>query len=183
MLRFNVNGIIVQKLQEAEYQGIDGENWYLNYLDGDDYYKDYFDKHIDSNWRNQQSLDCCNDIGYIEAYGRKSRQIGVPFRLLLCATPKSCPLFLRDDTMLGKFIGYDYAYPGGSYYSCIKNDIVLRRIAGLLDMRLNEYGLIADERAMLDFINKRQQLTAQYPESMFEVGDFVIYKLWKLHSG
>lgn len=38
-------------------------------------------------------------------------------------------------------LGFDYAYPGGSYYSCVFNDI--GRIPELKDMSLNEFGLLS----------------------------------------
>ena len=38
-------------------------------------------------------------------------------------------------------MGYDYAYQGGSYYSCVNNDIVLKRINEFKNIELNEFGL------------------------------------------
>ena len=43
-------------------------------------------------------------------------------------------------------MGYDYAYQGGSYYSCVNNDIVLKRINEFKIIELNEFGLFDNEK-------------------------------------
>lgn len=42
--------------------------------------------------------------------------------------------------------GYDYAYQGGSYYSCVNNDIVSKRINEFKNIELNEFGLFDNEK-------------------------------------
>lgn len=63
----NINGLIIQKRKEGLYQGIEGDNWYLNH--GDSQELDlFFSDNIEKAWENNNYVDACNDIKYIQKY-------------------------------------------------------------------------------------------------------------------
>lgn len=68
------------------------------------------------------------------------------------------------------------AYQGGSYYSCVNNDIVLKRINEFKNIELNEFGYLIMKK-IVEYIELRKILVKKYPKSYFEIGDFAIYKL------
>lgn len=79
-----------------------------------------------------------------------------------------------------RFIGYDYAYLGGSYYSAVLNDICSGRIHQFNDYILNSNGLFDDIINLKDFISQREHYKRQYGNQLIEEGDFVIYKLYEI---
>ena len=80
------------------------------------------------------------------------------------------------------YLGYDYAYAGGSYYSAIYSDIYCRKIEGLSGIQLNKNGLLDSELEMNIFINKRNDLIKNSNNvNTFEIGDFIKYKLYQIN--
>ncbi|MDE6433430.1 MAG: hypothetical protein K2L07_04305 [Lachnospiraceae bacterium] len=177
MKKITRNGFIMQRKSDKYYQGIDGDNWYLNIESSNMYFESYFDDNIDISWNDARFLDCCNDIIYINSYIKESKSLGIEFRILLCETEKEFPVMKAVDLMKEKFIGYDYAYSGGSYYSCILNDIVSKRIPEFHFLKLNEFGLFNTYEEIEQFINLRNSLKSKYNGFTFEEGDFVIFKI------
>lgn len=78
-----------------------------------------------------------------------------------------------------KFIGYDYSHSGGDFYSVVYNDICTGRIEEFKKIKLNDYGLFSNISEVFDFINKREELKNIYPKYMFELGNFIVLKLWQ----
>lgn len=83
------------------------------------------------------------------------------------------------------FLGYDYAYPSGDYYSAIANDIIYRR--GSLSERwrthLNQYGLIPSAKEIHLFAQDRFELLqkAECTESL-EKGNFIIFRVFSVND-
>ena len=170
-----INGIIVQKMSDDGYCGVDGKNWFLNdmYLE----MCDYFDEKIDISWNDDDYVDVCNDISYIKKYIALSQINGIRFRLIMCETGRKRPELASTNILLyRKFIGYDYAYAGGSYYSAVKNDLFLRKIEDFKKIELNEYGLIRTEEDVKAFIELRRCKE----DVSIEKGDFIVYKLFEV---
>jgi hypothetical protein len=180
---YQKNGIVIQRSQDSEYKGIDGENWYLNELDSHPYFKAYYDKHLDSSWAGNDFIDCCNDWDFIRRYLEYSDDNAISYRLLLCETNRAYPSIVLENKVKLLPLGFDYAYPGGDYYSCLKNDILAHRIGEFFDIRLNENGLFQHEHEILDFVAQRTKLETLYPQGTFEKGDFVIYRLSEVILG
>ena len=174
------NGLIFQKKNNDGYMGVEGDNWYLN-----DLYPNtigaYFDEHIARSWYKSDWVDVCNDIFFINEYINLSQRNKIDFRILLCETSCNSPKF--DETYNNMtYLGYDYAYAGGSYYSAIYSDIYCRKIAGLSEIQLNQNGLLDSESEMNIFINKRNDLIKNCNDvNMFEKGDFIKYKLYQIN--
>lgn len=175
-----INGIIFQKVDNRKYKGVDGYNWYLN-----DIYQDilgkYFDENIDKSWYSPDYVDVCSEEAFINNYIELSKRENINFRMILCETEKKYPK-LEARICNAKFIGYDYAYSGGSYYSAVLNDICLRKIGEFAKIKLNVFGLFDDLKNTNEFIKVRNQLITERKDYLFEKGDFIIYKLYEIDS-
>lgn len=173
-----INGIVFQRKDNRKYKGIDGDNWYLN-----DVYRDtlgmFFDEIIDKAWCDSNYVDVCNNENFIEKYIDLSQKNHIDFRMILCETDRQYPR-IKSVIDNGIFIGYDYAYSGGSYYSAILNDICSQRINEFRNIKLNSYGLFDELEDIHTFIYKRNQLIKKSKNYVFEDGDFLIYKLYEI---
>lgn len=171
----------MQRREERLYQGIEGDNWYLNY----DTIKEldiFFETNIEKAWKNSKYVDVCNDIEYIQKYIDISKRRNIEYRVLACVTEKELPqmeLSIEKDIV---FLGYDYAYSGGSYYSTVFNDIVTKRIPCFRNIHLNSYGLFETYDEIIYFINQRQTTNGKEctHKEYLEEGDFTIFKLYEL---
>ena len=173
-----INGIIIQRNQIGRYKGVEGDNWYLN----DKYpelFEEYFCENIEKSWYDSDYVDVCTDIHFVEKYIELSRLNHIKFRVLLCETEKEKPN-IQNMVWNTRFIGYDYAYLGGSYYSAVLNDICSGRIEQFNDYILNSNGLFDNITDLKDFISKREHYKRQYGNQLIEEGDFVIYKLYEI---
>ena len=176
-----INGIIIQRNQIGRYKGVEGDNWYLN----DKYpelFEEYFCENIEKSWYDSDYVDVCTDIHFVEKYIELSRLNHIKFRVLLCETEKEKPN-IQNMVWNTRFIGYDYAYLGGSYYSAVLNDICSGRIEQFNDYILNSNGLFDDIINLKDFISQREHYKRQYGNQLIEEGDFVIYKLYEIVLG
>lgn len=177
------NGFVIQKYDDTSiYQGIEGDNWYLNYLSLNSMFENYHDSKIDMSWKDNRYVECCTDFNYIKDYIEESKNLKIKYRILLCETEKSLPTINEIQGMESFVLGYDYAYPGGSYYSCVLNDIVTGRISELRDYKLNNAGLFDSEKEIMQFIEHRKELLKIYKDNFFEKGDFIIYKLSEINN-
>lgn len=174
------NGLIFQKKRDGGYMGVEGDNWYLN-----DLYPNtigiYFDENIAKSWYRSDWVDVCNDIFFINEYINLSRMNKIDFRILLCETNCNFPI-INSNYNNTTYLGYDYAYAGGSYYSAIYSDLYCRKIEGLSEIQLNQNGLLDSEFEIDRFINKRNDLIRNCENvNMFELGDFIKYKLYQIN--
>lgn len=176
-----INGLLMQELHSGLYQGIEGNNWYLNYEYVDEL-EDYYQKNIEMAWQNGDYVDVCNNIEYIQKYIYMSKLRNIDYRVLACITDKKLPQMILPDEIFINFLGYDYAYSGGSYYSAILNDIVSKRIQQFADISLNEYGIFETYEQVSDFVNCRSSLEKKRcnEREYLEEGDFIVYKLYEV---
>ena len=179
MIVSRLNGFIFQKEHGGAYRGVDGDNWYLNDCP-DAGFREFYDLHIDRAWAGAPFVDCCDSLDYLRRYVDKSLSLGIQFRLLLCKTAREQPQLLGVDLTGAKRLGLDYAYSGGDYYSCIKNDILSNRISELAAMPLNGNGLFESEEGLAGFIRLRRELEKASPRDIFEGGDFIAYELFEV---
>jgi len=173
MEKLKENGYIVQRVSESGYRGIDGDNWYLNYCSEDTYFANFHTANIENSF-----VECCTDVEYVQRYMEESKKLGISFRILLCSTNRPEPAlgetrFEHADNVLG----FDVAYSGGSYYSCVLNDIVSGRIPEFQNIRLNGNGLFSSYEEAEAFLKRREELEQATTEYIFEKGDYVIYGL------
>lgn len=169
------NGYIIQRKKVSQYRGIDGENWYLNYCSDNPFFEGFYNENIDKAWNDLDYVDCCADESYIKKYIDESKKLGIEFRILLCATCRSYPRIHKAGFERTQVLGYDFAYSGGSYYSCILNDILSGRIKEFKEIVLNENGLFDTYEQAEQFRQIRKAM--QNSRDTFEQGDFLIYKI------
>lgn len=184
MSQYYINGIVIQRKRNEKYQGIDSgvndDAWYLNYMyEKDNELVSGYYKYVDISEGSFDIIEACTDNQFIKKYVLFSKKLKVDIRLVLCETTLDFPRYNANNLKL-EFLGYDYAYPGGIYYSAIYNDIFDDRIKEFCDMKLNKNGLFDTEEELDAFIEKREYLKSVYSEGMFESGIFVKYKLYEI---
>ena len=173
MEKLKENGYIVQRVSESGYRGIDGDNWYLNYCSEDTYFANFHATNIDNSF-----VECCTDVEYLQRYMEESKKLGISFRILLCSTRRPEPaLGEKQVGHADNVLGFDVAYSGGSYYSCVLNDVVSGRIPEFQNIRLNGNGLFSSYEEAEAFLKRREELEKATTEYIFEKGDYVIYGL------
>lgn len=168
------------------YLGVEGDCWNidedtegLNKQEIDNI-RDYVYRNIESSWYDEQAIDGCNSIKFLNKYLDACINAQINFLVLYCKTNRTMPSYRQVDTTDNfRFLGYDYAYPGGSFYSCVFNDLYSRRIYELHNIELNEYGLISSEEMLIQFVERRNELVKYDQNSLFEQGHFVTYELWQ----
>lgn len=173
-----INGIIFQRVENREYKGVEGDNWYLNDI-FPDIFEDFYSENIEKSWYDSDYVDVCNDYSFIKKYMELSRSENIKFRMLLCETDRVKPQ-LANINWSTQFIGYDYAYLGGSYYSAVYNDVYSKRIPQFINFKLNCNGLFENIDKLTEFIRLREYMINQVDNMVLEQGDFIIYKLYEV---
>ena len=172
-----INGVIFQKKDDKIYQGVDGDNWYLNDNFNEEWL-DELDEKVEKAWYDDDWVDVCADNIFIKKYINYSEKEHIDYRVLLCETEKSEPCFDTSELKSMIPIGYDYAYAGGSYYSALYNELHFDRNKCFESIKLNKYGLIDDYEELKRFISLRNQLITSGGD--LESGEFIIYKLYEV---
>ena len=172
------NGYIIQRKPVSGYYGVDGDNWYLNYCSDKACFENFYDENIDKAWDDPNCVDCCSDVEYMRCCIEESLKLGIEFRVLLCSTSRKKPVLEKNSLKkAGNVLGYDYAYSGGSYYSCVLNDIISGRIQEFSGIHLNENGLFDSYEEAEAFKRFREKIKSANSNYEFEEGDFIIYKI------
>lgn len=179
-MELHKNGYIFQRDEKRIYKGVDGDNWCLNYCSHNSYYEEYFNKNIDKVWENTDYVDCCIDEEYICCCIEESLRQKIAFRVLLCLTCRKEPRVLNKLKWNTHFLGFDYAYSGGSYYSAVLNDIISERIDEFKNFRLNSNGLFDTYEEVEQFALFRESIKKIHPDYFFEDGDFIIYEIMEV---
>lgn len=172
------NGIVIQKAEKRIYKGIDGDNWpFCNESPSFGIiYKEEFAKA----WYSGDYVDVCNTIKDIKSYLSFLDEKGIEYRILLCKTEQSNPVWHYK--VQGVFLGYDYAYSGGDYYSCVLNDLILGKFKCFESITINENGLFDSIKDLTKYVDCRNVQVENDDSLMFERGDFIIYELWELNK-
>ena len=68
------NGYIFQRATSSIYQGIDGDNWYLNYCSDNTYFAKFHEDTIDNGIGNPESVECCIDVDYMRRCVEESKK-------------------------------------------------------------------------------------------------------------
>lgn len=97
------------------------------------------------------------------------------YEIVKCRTLSSQSTDTEAREARGSFFGYDVAYPGGDYYSAVRNGLHVNPDAKLVQKyyaHLNEYGLFAAPKQAEFFLNDFQNLVLSEAASTF-----IIYEL------
>ena len=62
-----INGVIFQKKDDKKYQGVDGDNWYLNDNFNEEWL-DELDEKVEKAWYDDDWVDVCADNIFIKKY-------------------------------------------------------------------------------------------------------------------
>lgn len=179
------NGFIIQQRTDNPYKGVDGsgfsentgQNWYLNYSDAcQSRFEPYYEEHIERTYWNIEPhtwVGACTDMDYIRRYIAVSKELGIEYRLLLVRTEIPAPVIEGEIGLKTTFLGYDYAYESGDYYSAVYNEIpfVFPQFA------LNENGLFQTEKEIREYISQREKFVQTHTPNTLESGDFVVYEV------
>ncbi len=181
-MELHCNGCIIQKNKEGLYKGVEGDNWFLNYENMvDKEIVEYFDKHIDLAFLDDEYVDVSNEIVYLMKYIEIAKNKNIQCRLILCYTSRENPK-MNDHDLPTTFLGYDFAYSGGSYYSAVANDVISKRIPIFTKYKLNINGLFETLEEISEFVVERNKCMGSPMEYDIENGDFIIYKLYEMSS-
>ncbi|KAA8998361.1 hypothetical protein F4V43_16545 [Paenibacillus spiritus] len=185
------NGLIIRTIDKIheKYLGVEGDCWNIDEdTEGIDpnegkFLNNFCSKNINISWSGDDIVEASADINFANRYVNAYLQANLQPLVLLCKTNKTIPTFHMDIESRANgnliFIGFDYAYSGGSFYSCVFSDLYTKRIPELRDIDLNAYGLINSEEELTNFIERRNELIIKDEASRFEAEEFTIYKLWK----
>ena len=116
-------------------------------------------------------------------YAQTCMDLGINIRLLYCKTQTDCPLmtipsFPNEQGV--RFLGYDYAFPSGDYYSSILNDLIYRdnALSRKWNTCLNKFGLFQEKTKVNNFICDRQAFLDN--GILYEKGVFSVFEVYKV---
>lgn len=93
---------------------------------------------------------------------------------MLCKSEISAPIITATDFKTS-FLGYDYAYASGDYYSAVYNEVPFI----FPQFQLNDNGLFQTEQEIRHYIKARETYTQSHEPYSLETGEFIIYKLYE----
>ena len=179
------NGIIIKRRNDSPYRGIDetgfdnGENWYLNDIMPEKF-EEYYDEHIELTYYDLTDYEwaaVCTDMDYIRQYIEESEKLGIEYRLILCESDIPRPT-MELPPCEKEFLGYDYTYVGGDYYSAVFSEVP----AVFPQFRLNKNGLFETEEEIRSYLAAREEFVRTHPKLTLEVGNFAVFRLWEIRS-
>ena len=171
---------------KQKYFGVDTEPWPIDFQTCSKF--DNFEKELLSNiyiqaLTQEKSVFLLNKFlacKYVQECLENNKSI----RILYCETNAENLMFdetLNIFTKLGRFLGFDYAYGGDDFYSCVLNDLICRPELFKENSYLNEYGLLSSEYSSQQFISERNILKKESKDPyLFENGDYIIYKIFEV---
>lgn len=174
------NGLIVVENTESWYKGVDRYPWPLKQYDPI-LHRMLFQMH-------QVSWDCdmIQDLEFALHYQTVANKHAQGAEVLYGEfMDVRLPTYSIDlfEKITGRceFIGWDYSYAGGDFYSCVDNDLSLKKdlFYNLLNY-VNQNGLFETEADVNTFIKLRKKLRRKYPVESFEIGPFYKAKLFRV---
>jgi hypothetical protein len=186
------NGFLVKRIDSedakkfGQYSGVEGDCFPINEyfspkkisLEESKYLSKFLKDNVMLNGFDNSYVDVCPNIYFLKRYVKACQAEGLKIQVIYCKTQKKFPES-DIDTSDGnyKFMGYDFGYPGGDYYSCVFNDVT--RIPEMARFHLNQYGLFNSESEILEFIKLRNELEKNKANLTSELGEFIVYQLWE----
>ena len=172
-----VNGIF--------YCGIDTDVWPADILPFSGSAKQRYDDAV-TDCQKVFLLDRDNAVKYYEYCC--SRDIAV--RLLYCESFTEGTLYeteaCSDGVKNAVFLGYDYAFPSGDYYSSVVNDVIYMNLdfSNRWKPQLNRYGLFPSFESVCSFSEDRKEVSVRAnegsPYPVYEPGYFSIFRVFQV---
>ena len=173
------NGLIVVENAKDWYNGVDRNPWLLSRCDT------ILHKSLKAVDQSFEYYDVTQSFDLAIHYWELANKVTGGAEVLYCEfIGARLPMYSVD--LHGKisekceFLGWDYSWINGDFYSCIYNDLSLKKelFTSYLHI-LNKYGLFQTENEVDDFIRRRKKLKRLHPKEMFEVGRFYKVKVFR----
>jgi hypothetical protein len=192
LINFNSSGFLVQT-KSVGYKGFYGlledDIWPLDLTnEKNQELKKYFYDFIHLAWKDDNRVDLCENHDFVKKYYKACNDEEFNTDIKFCMASKNQPNInpsqIKKIIQNAEFVGYDYAWSGGDFYSAVFSDVFTKRITGLMDLNLNQYGLFDTEESIVEFVKRRNKLieVSSDPIAEFEGGDFCYYKIWVMQS-
>lgn len=129
------------------------------------------------------------DFESVLHYRQRCVCAGIKVRMLYCEVlvdHPDCNLPQFDKPQESIYLGFDYAYPSGDYYSAVANDIIglHRDFPTYWKNNLNEYGLLPSANHLFRFIQERNIAVKEKERHgqnlFFEKGSFVGFRIFNV---
>ena len=188
-MKYKSNGFIVVgtsiTINGISYCGIDTDAWPADLWAFSELAKQQY-KIFATDCEKVFLLDMKSAVKYYE-YCCSNR---IPARLLYCESTAEGTRYETTSFFAGlecaHFLGYDYAYPNGDYYSAIANDVIYRELdfSNKWKVQLNQYGLFTSFETISSFAYNRDRASflankgGPYP--VFELGQFSILRVFQI---
>jgi len=176
-----INGIVITTNKDGGYRGVDSACWDLCYHPKyEAEFEEFYDEYIEKTYWNMPPhswISACTDLDFIKRYIDVSKELQIPFRILLIKSEIPAPVMQLQKEPRMKFLGYDYAYVGGDFYSAVYNEL-----PGTLfpEIKVNENGLIQTREEMEKYLAQREEFEKNHPPYTLEVGDFAVMELYEI---
>lgn len=169
-------------IKETAYFGVDTGAWPIGTI---------FDSKIATDICEISYLDLgfpmLIDLASAVRYCHSCEIAGIKPRVLYCEvvvnhSKNDLPQF--ENPLDSSFLGFDFAYPSGDYYSAVVNDIIYqdRSLPTHWKKHLNEFGLLPTKEELIQFAKERaffaKKNLLQGRELLFEKGNFVSFCLY-----
>lgn len=174
------NGLVVVERAKDWYYGVDRNPWPLSRYD------DVMHRSVMAADQSFDQYDVTQSFDLAMHYLKLAEKEAIGAEILYCEfmgvrLPLYSAVLQKRVRANCEFLGWDYSWASGDFYSCIYNDISLKKdlFSSCLN-RLNEYGLFSTENDADGFIQKRRRLKRVYSNGTFEIGRFYKVKVFRV---
>lgn len=172
------NGFIVVKKTSEHYCGVERDVWPLQYENDNSH------ELLCEDEPNVGLLDRMTDnLSFAQRYLSETLNHGIEGEILYCEFVDNDYVMFSDKLEKVKhrctYLGWDYSWSDGDFYSCVYNDFHKELFADM-KCKLNEYGLFQISDDLDEFIYRREKLFCSCPKGIFEIGPFFKVKVFKL---
>ena len=184
-MKYTAKGFLVTcapfKIKDKIYHGVDTQAWPIGFCFANDLVENLYEESFAD-----LSFPFLVDYDSALAYAEKCRANGIMTRLLYCEVLSQCGSKKQPNwgnSAAASFLGYDYAYPSGDYFSVILNELLYpeTNYAFHWKAQLNQYGLVPSLEVMHSLVKERTSLMNQSDGSLLhEKGNFVLYRIFAL---
>ena len=188
-MKYKSNGFVVVgpaiTIKGISYLGIDTDVWPADVWPFSESAKQQYENSA-TDYEKVFLLDMKSAENYYEWCCSK----GIPARLLYCESPAEGTFYETSSSFAGLeralFLGYDYAYPNGDYYSAVANDVIHRDLdfSNKWKAQLNRHGLFPSYATISSFANDRDRAlflaNRGSPYPVFELGQFSIFRIFQI---
>lgn len=186
MIVWQSNGFIIIRDDNIQYKGVDNDAWPLQWTGIQDARIEFIHKKIMEycHYYNESFAALLTDPSEVFYYQTKCASENIPIRIIYCETKLDKPKFdiqlAQRYAKRNNFMGYDYAEKIMDYHSCIKNELLYhpnlyKKTAPSL---LNKNGLFCEYQDVINFKTERERIRSSGYDEYFEIGDFIVFKLY-----